>query len=57
MMNIDDYSGAFIERYFSICGFVCTKRSASMNDDLIIMRCLLKSNIKLLSELYEVTNE
>ncbi len=50
-------SGAFIERFFSICGFVSTKRSASMSDELIIMRCLLKSNMKLLTELSETHDD
>jgi hypothetical protein len=45
---------AFIERYFSICGIICKKRSMAMNDDLIVMRSLLKSNMELLKELNSI---
>ncbi len=44
-------SSAFIERFFSICGIVCKKRSANMSDDQIILRSFLKSNMKLLNEM------
>jgi hypothetical protein len=47
-------SSAFIERYFSICGIICKKRSMAMNDDLIVMRSLLKSNMELLKELNSI---
>jgi hypothetical protein len=38
-------SQAFIERFFNICGVVCTKRATNMKVDLIIRRSMLKSNI------------
>jgi hypothetical protein len=44
-------SSAFIERFFSICGTVCTKRNGNMGDDLLIKRSFLKSNLKILNEL------
>ena len=39
-------SSAFFERFFSICGTVCTKRNGNMGDDLLIKRSFLKSNLK-----------
>ena len=30
-------SSAYIERYFSICGFVCSPRRANMKDDLMFV--------------------
>ena len=52
LLNIPS-SSHFIERFFSICGVVCGKRSLSMKDDLIIDRSILKSNLHLLNELSE----
>ena len=43
LLNIQ--SSAFIERFFSICGVVCTRRATNMKADLIIKRSMLKSNI------------
>jgi hypothetical protein len=52
-------SSAFIERFFSVCGIVCKKRSLAMLDDLIIKRSVLKSNMVLLNKmnLTEETDE
>lgn len=44
-------SSAFIERFFSICGCVCTVRRGRMTSGLIRCRSLLKTNIKLLNEM------
>lgn len=44
-------SSASIERFFSICGIVCDQRSNNSKDDLVIKRCLLKSNIEILDSL------
>jgi hypothetical protein len=44
-------SSAFIERFFSICGVVCKKRAANMNNKLIIMRSVMKTNIHILENL------
>jgi len=44
-------SSAYIERFFSICGVVCKNRAMNMNDELIICKCMLKANMKLLDEL------
>ena len=44
LLNIQS-SSAFIERFFSICGVVCTRRATNMKADLIIKRSMLKSNI------------
>ena len=38
LINIQS-SSAFIERFFSICGVVCTRRATNMKADLIIKRC------------------
>jgi hypothetical protein len=50
ILNNAHCSAATIERFFSICGVVCKKRSLAMSDELIIARSLLKSNIKLLDD-------
>jgi hypothetical protein len=39
-------STAFVERFFSLCD----QRAANMSNDLIVMRCMLKSNISILSD-------
>jgi hypothetical protein len=44
-------SSSFIERFFSLCGIVCSKRNLRMKEDLIEVKCLLKSNMHLLNEL------
>jgi hypothetical protein len=44
-------SSAFIERFFSICGVVCSRRATNMKPDLIIKRSMLKSNIHILNHL------
>jgi hypothetical protein len=43
-------STAFVERFFSLCGVICNQRAANMSNDLIVMRCMLKSNISILSD-------
>ena len=50
LLNIPS-SGAFIERFFSICGSICSVRRGRSDTDLIRCRCLLKANFKLLQEL------
>ncbi len=44
-------SSAFIERFFSICGVVFSRRATNMKPDLIIKRSMLKSNIYILNHL------
>ena len=44
-------SSAFIERYFSICGFIQNKRSSNITVELFIKRCFLRANVKILNEL------
>ena len=44
-------SSALIERFFSICGVVCSRRATNMKPDLIIKRSMLKSNIHILNHL------
>jgi hypothetical protein len=56
LLNIPS-SSAFIERFFSICGVICNKRSLNIGDDLLITRSLLKANIKLLNEISINENE
>ena len=50
-------SSAFIERFFSICGLVCGKRSLNMKDDLIIQRSMIKINMSILAELNEIIDK
>ena len=52
LSNINS-SSAFIERFFSICGFVEDKRQMNITQDLFTTRCLLRANIKILNELEE----
>jgi hypothetical protein len=49
-------SSAYVERFFSICGFVNDKRRGNMKPDLLIKRCLLAANIDILNELSEDLN-
>ena len=53
LMNINS-SSSFIERYFSICGFVQDKRRMNISIDLFQSRCLLRANIKILNELNQI---
>ncbi len=48
-------STAYIERFFSVCGVVCRNRAMNMKDELVIIRCLLKANLKWLEELAHIT--
>jgi hypothetical protein len=52
LSNINS-SSAFIERYFSICGFVEDKRKMNISHDLFIKRCFLRANVKILNEINE----
>jgi hypothetical protein len=56
LLNINS-SSAFIERFFSICGFVQDKRRLNISIDLFKTRCLLTANIKILNELKKIPNE
>ena len=47
-------SSAYIERFFSFSGVVCTNRKLNMKDDLIILRSLLKANFKHLFDLNNI---
>jgi hypothetical protein len=50
-LNNISASSASIERFFSVCGFVSRQPALNMRDDLLINRCLLKSNLEILKEL------
>ena len=50
LLNIQA-STAFIERFFSICGIICSEKNTNMKDETIIMRSILKANIDTLNEL------
>ena len=50
LLNIQS-SSAFIERFFSICGVVCTRRATNMKADLLIKRSMMKSNMHILTHL------
>jgi hypothetical protein len=56
LLNINS-SSAFIERFFSICGFIQDKRRANTSIDLFKKRCMLRANIKILNELKYIMNE
>ena len=43
-------SSSFIERFFSISGIVCDIRRASMNNELIVMRSMMKANMPILQD-------
>ena len=47
LKNISSNS-SFVERFFSLTGGVCNEQAGNMEDDLIISRSLVKTNIKLL---------
>ena len=49
LLNIPS-SGACIERFFSICGVICTQRRGNMSTDMIIKRSMLKVNLDILTE-------
>ena len=49
LLNIPS-SSASIERFFSICGVICTQRRGNMSADMIITRSMLKVNLNLLTE-------
>ena len=50
LLNVQS-SSAFIERFFSICGVVCTRRATNMKADLLIKRSMLKANMTILNHL------
>ena len=50
LLNIPS-SSAFIERFFSICGAICNKRSGNYSDDMIILRSFLKANMNTLQNM------
>ena len=50
LLNIQA-SGAFVERFFSICGVICNKRNTNMKDDFLIMRAMMKANINILRQI------
>lgn len=54
LLNIPS-SSAYIERFFSICGFFFDKRRYNMKPELTIKRCLLAANIDILNELSQET--
>jgi len=46
-------SSSFIERFFSLSGIVCDSRRLNLNDELIVMRSLMKANMTILNEMHE----
>ena len=50
LLNIQA-STAFIERFFSICGIICSDKNSNINDKTIVMRSILKANIDTFNEL------
>lgn len=43
-------SSACIERFFSICGVICTNRRGNMNPNMIRSRSLIKVNLDLIED-------
>jgi hypothetical protein len=54
LLNISS-SSSFIERFFSISGIVCEIRRCNMNDDLVVMRSMMKANMPILNDLNEIS--
>lgn len=54
LLNINS-SSAFIERYFSICGFASKKNRSNIGEDLFIKRCMLRANIDILNQLNNIS--
>ncbi len=50
ILNIQP-STAFVDRFFSIFGIICSSKNTNMNDKTIIMRPVLKANMDTLNEL------
>ena len=50
LLNIQA-SGAFVERFYSICGIICNVKNTNMSDQMIIMRSVFKTNIETLDYL------
>jgi len=46
-------SSSFIERFFSLSGIVCDSRRLNLNDELIVLRSLMKANMTILNEMHE----
>lgn len=44
-------SSAYVERFFSITGFIADRRRLKMTPYFFITRCMLKTNMHLLNEL------
>jgi hypothetical protein len=49
LMNIPA-SSSFIERYYSLCGAICSQRQSRLKPETIINRCILKTNLTLLND-------
>ena len=54
LLNISA-SSAFIERFFSVSGIVCDLKRGNQEEDLIIMRSMLKANMTILTTMNEVS--
>ena len=49
-------SSAYIERYFSLCGAICTQRKSKMLPEQISTHAMIKTNMKLLVSLNKPAN-
>jgi hypothetical protein len=56
LLNIQS-SAAGIERFFSVCGYVCSDRRGAMKSDLIRNLCLLKANFEIINDLRQASDE
>jgi hypothetical protein len=47
LLNIQA-STAFVERFFSICGIICSEKNSNMKDENFVVRSILKANMQIL---------
>jgi hypothetical protein len=51
ILNSMGASGAYIERFFSICGIICTQRNQNSKEDLFLARAMLSSNFEIVKKI------
>ena len=51
ILNSIGASSAYIERFFSICGIICTQRNQNSKEDLFQARAMLSSNFKIVKKI------
>ena len=51
ILNSISASSAYIERFFSICGIICTQRNQNSKEDLFLARAMLSSNFEIVKKI------